>query len=92
MEVRFARCPIEIARTGPSDFTCGMRKKSFDPDGIRTRVAALKGPCPRPLDDGASFDAQINQFAQERAQYADASMNVNVVRVFDFRRSWAERP
>ncbi len=25
-----------------------------DPDGIRTRVAALKGPCPRPLDDGAS--------------------------------------
>ena len=24
-----------------------------DPDGIRTRVAALKGPCPRPLDDGA---------------------------------------
>jgi hypothetical protein len=26
---------------------------SDDPDGIRTRVAALKGPCPRPLDDGA---------------------------------------
>ena len=25
-----------------------------DPDGIRTRVAALKGPCPRPLDDGAT--------------------------------------
>src|SRR5262245_7607892 len=24
-----------------------------DPNGIRTRVAALKGPCPRPLDDGA---------------------------------------
>ena len=24
-----------------------------DPDGIRTRVAALKGPCPRPLDDRA---------------------------------------
>ena len=61
MEVRFARCPIEIARTGPSDFTCGMRKKSFDPDGIRTRVAALKGPCPRPLDDGAWFDIQIKR-------------------------------
>ncbi len=28
--------------------------KAHDPDGIRTRVAALKGPCPRPLDDGAS--------------------------------------
>jgi len=27
--------------------------RATDPDGIRTRVAALKGPCPRPLDDGA---------------------------------------
>ena len=27
--------------------------KRDDPDGIRTRVAAVKGPCPRPLDDGA---------------------------------------
>ncbi len=24
-----------------------------DPTGIRTLVTALKGPCPRPLDDGA---------------------------------------
>lgn len=24
-----------------------------DPSGIRTRVAAVKGPCPGPLDDGA---------------------------------------
>ncbi len=24
------------------------------PNGIRTRVSALRGPCPRPLDDGAS--------------------------------------
>ncbi len=24
-----------------------------DPDGIRTRVAAVKGLCPRPLDDRA---------------------------------------
>ena len=23
------------------------------PNGIRTRVSALRGPCPRPLDDGA---------------------------------------
>src|SRR5437763_1268636 len=29
-----------------------------DPDGIRTRVAALKGPCPRPLDDGANFSSR----------------------------------
>ena len=26
------------------------------PNGIRTRVAALKGPCPRPLDDGDLSD------------------------------------
>lgn len=30
-----------------------------DPDGIRTRVAALKGPCPRPLDDGAAINSNI---------------------------------
>ena len=27
----------------------------IDPDGIRTRVAALKGLCPRPLDDRAAW-------------------------------------
>ena len=26
------------------------------PSGIRTRVAALKGLCPRPLDDGTNLD------------------------------------
>jgi hypothetical protein len=26
---------------------------SGGPNGIRTRVSALRGPCPRPLDDGA---------------------------------------
>jgi hypothetical protein len=31
--------------------------RAHDPDGIRTRVAALKGPCPRPLDDGAGCPA-----------------------------------
>ncbi len=31
-------------------------KVAIDPDGSRTRVAALKGPCPRPLDDRASLD------------------------------------
>lgn len=30
-----------------------IREKS-DPDGTRTRVPAVKGRCPRPLDDGAS--------------------------------------
>jgi hypothetical protein len=27
------------------------------PNGIRTRAAALKGRCPRPLDDGGSTDS-----------------------------------
>ncbi len=35
-----------------------------DPDGSRTRVTAVKGRCPRPLDDGAmvlriNFDSQL---------------------------------
>jgi hypothetical protein len=29
-------------------------KEKSDPDGTRTRVPAVKGRCPRPLDDGAS--------------------------------------
>ena len=29
-----------------------MSKKNGVPNGIRTRVAAVKGRCPRPLDDG----------------------------------------
>jgi hypothetical protein len=30
----------------------GILGETGDPNGIRTRVAALKGRCPRPLDDG----------------------------------------
>jgi hypothetical protein len=29
------------------------------PNGIRTRAAALKGRCPRPLDDGGSTDSAV---------------------------------
>ena len=29
------------------------RRRPTDPDGIRTRVASVKGLCPGPLDDGA---------------------------------------
>ena len=40
---------------GPRRFW-GIFAKSFGmfgvPDGIRTRVTAVKGRCPRPLDDG----------------------------------------
>ena len=29
------------------------------PNGIRTRVAAVKGRCPRPLDDGGRTDREM---------------------------------
>lgn len=29
------------------------KKMSSDPYGVRTHVAAVKGRCPRPLDEGA---------------------------------------
>ena len=34
-------------------FKVPARAAQNDPTGIRTPVAGLKGPCPRPLDDGA---------------------------------------
>lgn len=33
------------------EFSCEKASNGV-PNGIRTRVAALKGQCPRPLDDG----------------------------------------
>ena len=36
-----------LSMTGHKDNTGG-------PNGVRTRVAALKGRCPRPLDDGTA--------------------------------------
>ncbi len=52
-----------------------IREKS-DPDGTRTRVPAVKGRCPRPLDDGASGLAleepqrrpQVNRKINARSQ------------------------
>ena len=34
-----------------------MRVKKNDPNGSRTRVAAVKGRCPRPLDDGVIINS-----------------------------------
>tara|TARA_B100000963_G_C22566748_1_gene644089 strand:+ start:210 stop:371 length:162 start_codon:yes stop_codon:yes gene_type:complete len=31
-----------------------FKEKSGDPYGIRTRVAGVKGQCPRPLDEGVA--------------------------------------
>ena len=33
-----------------------MTRYASDPDGIRTRVAGVKGQCPRPLDDGDGLE------------------------------------
>ena len=49
------------------------RRTNGDPDGIRTRVAALKGPCPRPLDDGATSpggDASILEDTRRSVKFA----------------------
>ena len=41
-----------------SDGLCGGSDTLMsDPDGSRTRVTAVKGQCPRPLDDGAAMSA-----------------------------------
>jgi hypothetical protein len=35
------------------------------PNGIRTRVSALRGPCPGPLDDGAAPERRGNWLGEE---------------------------
>src|SRR5688572_12122332 len=61
---------------------------SDDPDGIRTRVAALKGPCPRPLDDGAGHPGYAprggEQYAKAAGQ-ARAARKWRSVRVAEWR-------
>jgi hypothetical protein len=42
---RFSHCDI----SGPP---LRVKTQTSTPNGIRTRAAALKGRCPRPLDDG----------------------------------------
>ena len=34
-------------------------RKSGDPYGIRTRVAGVKGQCPRPLDEGVAWGGDL---------------------------------
>jgi hypothetical protein len=42
---------LDLQNLSEIALTCG---NSGAPNGIRTRAAALKGRCPRPLDDGGS--------------------------------------
>ncbi len=49
-----------------------------DPKGIRTPVTAVKGRCPRPLDDGAIFAfRQPTPRTQEAEGYAQQGHFVN---------------
>src|SRR5205807_1586624 len=44
----------EVWHSGPLSTRKPLQIKRFcSPNGIRTRVATLRGWCPRPLDDGA---------------------------------------
>src|SRR5699024_593597 len=40
------------------------------PNGIRTRVAAVKGRCPRPLDDGSSSRRRLDKNIRDIHPYA----------------------
>ena len=44
----------EAAITSSFENNIRSLRKSGDPYGIRTRVAGVKGQCPRPLDEGVA--------------------------------------
>ncbi len=46
-----------------------MKLKSGVPYGIRTRVAAVKGQCPRPLDEGDVFALYLNSAFESRISF-----------------------
>jgi Phage integrase family len=47
---------LSLVRHRPQTRSVKHQQKQFGgPNGIRTRVSALRGPCPGPLDDGASL-------------------------------------
>ena len=58
---RGSRSPWQQTKTPPQ----GWRALFGDPTGIRTPVTAVKGRCPRPLDDGV-------QKTNQRRYYCDA--------------------
>ena len=51
----------------------GNSRQDGVPTGIRTRVSALKGPRPRPLDDGDGMSALGVTFTDRRTHYCDTA-------------------
>ena len=47
---------------------CAESAESGDPYGIRTRVGAVKGRCPRPLDEGVSYFMEFRTSDQLQKQ------------------------
>jgi hypothetical protein len=47
-----------MTRRNSSVVRGGAERRSGVPNGIRTRVAAVKGRCPRPLDDRDAWAAE----------------------------------
>src|SRR5215470_2390360 len=45
---------LPLRRRSARETPENLAASSGGPNGIRTRVSALRGPCPRPLDDGAT--------------------------------------
>ena len=59
-------------------------KKNFDPNGIRTRVTAVKGRCPGPLDDRVKKPGNIGiamLCARQIAGEISKSANLSTLRL-----------
>lgn len=66
-------------------FRTARRLRNGVPDEIRTRVAAVKGRCPRPLDDGDVVSFLI---------YSEKKVNkINIIKIeFSQRISFSKDP
>jgi hypothetical protein len=57
--------------------------KITDPEGIRTPVLAVKGLCPRPLDDGAASPiSDIYRIVESRGRAVKLSGALAATRLF----------